>query len=193
MSTVISVWWRPVGHILTHAPLFTSSNPLPSSLPGFGAVSQPSPRLDGERELFPFGACVRMHPRLVLNPGSRRSRQLRHPGPVIIESTPLPPYFFRTAFPWQFILSLAHKSSCGNLADISSACKTPPMRRDRFSPEAYPTVPMLTGTAIIKLRKSCWFNDSFFWKQVCKVKKPPDSSSGGFVLNLIQISFSACG
>jgi hypothetical protein len=31
------------------------------------------------------------------------------------------------------ILSLAHKSSCGNLADISSSCKAPPMHRDRFS------------------------------------------------------------
>jgi len=33
--------------------MFTSTNPSP----------QPSPRLDGERELFPFGAGVKMHPR----------------------------------------------------------------------------------------------------------------------------------
>jgi hypothetical protein len=33
-------------------PMFTSTNPSP----------QPSPRLDGERELFPFSACVKMHP-----------------------------------------------------------------------------------------------------------------------------------
>jgi len=33
-------------------PMFTSTNPSP----------QPSPRLDGERELFPFGACVKMRP-----------------------------------------------------------------------------------------------------------------------------------
>ena len=52
---------------------------------------QPSPRLDGERELFPFGACVKMARRPVLNPGIRRFRQLRHPGPGIIESAPLPP------------------------------------------------------------------------------------------------------
>jgi len=32
--------------------MFTSTNPSP----------QPSPRLDGERVLFPFGACVKMHP-----------------------------------------------------------------------------------------------------------------------------------
>jgi hypothetical protein len=32
--------------------MFTSTNPSP----------QPSPRLDGERELFPFGACVKIRP-----------------------------------------------------------------------------------------------------------------------------------
>ena len=32
--------------------MFTGSNPSP----------QPSPRLDGERELFPFGTYVKMHP-----------------------------------------------------------------------------------------------------------------------------------
>jgi len=31
--------------------MFTSTNPSP----------QPSPRLDGERELFPFGAGVKTH------------------------------------------------------------------------------------------------------------------------------------
>jgi hypothetical protein len=37
------------------------------------------------------------------------------------------------------------------------------------------------------------FNGSFFWKQICKIKRPPDSSSSGFMLNLIQINSSACG
>jgi hypothetical protein len=32
--------------------MFTSTSPTP----------QPSPRLGGERELFPFGAGVKMHP-----------------------------------------------------------------------------------------------------------------------------------
>jgi hypothetical protein len=73
----------------------------------------------------------------------------------------------------QFKLSLAHKCSCGNLADLSSAGKAPedwrtPRRFAYFRnhrvarsvldcggpppllPEAYQTVPMLTGTAI------CW-------------------------------------
>jgi hypothetical protein len=122
------------------------------------------------------------------------------------ESAPLQPYFFRPAFPWQFMLSLAHKSSCGNLADISSAGKAPedwrtPRRFAYFRnhrvarsvldfrlrqtsarrgggspplfPEAYQTVPRLTGTAIVKLHRSCWCNGSFFWKQICKQKSHP--------------------
>ena len=40
----------------------TRTNPSPPPSPGFGATSQPSPRLDGERELFSFGAYVKMHP-----------------------------------------------------------------------------------------------------------------------------------
>jgi hypothetical protein len=40
--------------------MFTSTNPSP----------QPSPRLDGERVLFPFDACVKMHPTARLPPGT---------------------------------------------------------------------------------------------------------------------------
>jgi hypothetical protein len=36
--------------------MFTSTNPSP----------HPSPRLGGERELFPFGACVKMYPTVLL-------------------------------------------------------------------------------------------------------------------------------
>ena len=72
------------------------------------------------------------------------------------------------AFPWQFILSLAHESSCENFADTLFSCKAPEDWRTpgRFAdfwdhrvahsvldcggppplfPEAYQTVPMFTS------------------------------------------------
>ena len=56
---------------LTHAPFFLPL--LPQGGEGRGEeanvykhepLTPASPRLDGERELFPFGACVKMHPGL---------------------------------------------------------------------------------------------------------------------------------
>ena len=54
-------------------------------------------------------------------------------------------------------------------ADETSAATTP----SPLFPEACQTVPRLTGTAIVKLRRSCWFSGSFFWKQICKQKGHP--------------------
>src|ERR1035437_8463665 len=117
---------------------------------------------------------------------------------------------------WQFILTLAHKSSWGNLEDNSSAGKVPgdwrtPRRFAYFRnhrvarsvldcggppplfPEACQTVPMLTGTAIVKLHRSCWLNGSFFLET-----NLPNKKATRFIIEWLydkfnQISSSAGG